>query len=208
MNQLISLRVIKVSAACVLLFALMLSAAGCLNMLPAYSMSDATTVDNILYCTKKDDNSECVVIGTWWDGETTEIVYEIPDTFEGRSVTWLGDKITGFEIHQPSQFVSYDPKDGKIHQRYVSDPIADVNDGSLEITDVTVTFKLGNNIRHIGKISPDYLALMNGDEPSVYRVHVFFEISDDNPVYYSRDGVPYLKSTDEKADCAGFIGEF
>lgn len=28
----------------------------------------------------------------------------------------------------------------------------------------------------------------------------------DNPVYYSRDGVPYLKSNDEKVDCAGFVG--
>ena len=31
---------------------------------------------------------------------------------EGRSVVWLGDKVYGFEIHQPSQFVSYDSKDG------------------------------------------------------------------------------------------------
>lgn len=206
MNRYISLRVLKGSAACALIFTFMLTAAGCLNMMPVYSMSDATTVDNILYCIKKDDNSESVVIGSWWDGETTGIVYEIPDTFEGRSVTWLGDKITGFEIHQPSEFVSYDPKDGKIHQRYAPDPIADVNDASLEIADVTVTFKLGRNIKHIGKIGPDYLAIKNGNELSVYRVHVLFEISDDNPVYYSRDGIPYLRSNDEKVDCAGFVG--
>ena len=186
--------------------ALMLTTAGCLDLLPVYSLSDATTVDDILYCAKKDNNSESVAIGSWWDGETTDIVYEIPDTFEGRSVVWLGDKAFGFEIHQPSQFVSYDSKDGKIHQRYESDPIADVNDGSLDITDITITFKLGKNIKHIGKIGPDYLAIKNGDDLSVYRVHVLFDISDDNPAYYSRDGVAYLKSSDENVDCSGFTG--
>ena len=129
----------------------MLASSGYFNFFHAYSLADATTVDDISYCKKKD---------------------------------------------------------GKIHQRYVSDPIADVNDGSLEITDITVTFKLGKNIEYIGTIGPDYLASKNGDELSVYRVHVFFDVSDDNPTYYSRDGVLYLKSTDEKADCAGFIGEF
>ena len=99
-------------------------------------------------------------------------------------------------------------KDGKIHQRYENDPIADVNDASLEITDVTVTFKLGKNIEYIGTIGPDYMALKNGDELSEYRVHVFFDESDDNPTYYSRYGVLYLKSTDEKVNCAGFIGGY
>ena len=55
-------------------------------------------------------------------------------------------------------------------------------------------------------ISPDYLALKNGDDLSVYRVHVLFDVSDDNPTYYSRDGILYLKSNDEKVECAGFMG--
>ena len=101
MDRVNNLRRIKISAACALIFALMLAAAGCLNIFQAYSLSDATTVDDILYCTKRDNNSESVVISSWWDGESTEIVHEIPDTFEGRSVVWLGDKVYGFEIHQP-----------------------------------------------------------------------------------------------------------
>ena len=206
MDRCITLRKVRISITCALIFTLMLTAAGCLNVMQAYSLADATTADGISYCTKKDSNSEAVVIGSWWDGETTEIVYEIPDTFEGRSIVWLGDKANGFEIHQPSEFVSYDAKDGKIHQRYETDPIADVNDTNLEITDITVTFKLGKNIKYIGAIGPDYLALKNGDDLSVYRVHVLFEVSDDNPTYYSRDGILYLKSNDEKVDCAGFIG--
>ena len=206
MDRFITLRKIRISITCALIFTLMLTAAGCLNLMQAYSLADATTVDGISYCTKRDSNSEAVVIGSWWDGETTEIVYEIPDAFEGLSVVWLGDKVYGFEIHQPSEFVSYDPKDGKIHQRYETDPIADVNDANLEITDITVTFKLGKNIKYIGTIGPDYLALKSGDDLSVFRVHVLFEVSDDNPTYYSRDGILYLKSNDEKVDCAGFIG--
>ena len=206
MDRFITLRKVRISITCALIFTLMLTAAGCLNIMQAYSLADATTVDGISYCTKRDSNSEAVVIGSWWDGETTEIVYEIPDTFEGRSVVWLGDKAYGFEIHQPSEFVSYDTKDGKIHQRYETGPIADVNDANLEITDITVTFKLGKNIKYIGAIGPDYLALKNGDDLSVYRVHMLFEVSDDNPTYYSRDGILYLKSNDEKVDCAGFIG--
>lgn len=206
MNRFISLRSIKCNAICLLIFALILTAAGCLNWNSYSSLADATTVDDISYCTKKDNSSESVVIGSWWDGKAAETAYEIPDTFEGRSVVWLGDKYSGFVIHQPSEFVSYDPKDGKIHQRYVKDPIADVNDDGLEITDITVTFKLGKNISYIGTIGPDYLAIKNGDDLSVYRVHVFFEVSDDNPTYYSSNGVLYLKSNDEKVACASFIG--
>lgn len=206
MNRFISLRKIKTSVVFVLVCALMMTAAGCLNTNSYYSLADATTIDGISYCKKKDNNSEAVAIGSWWDGETTEIVYEIPDSFEGRSVVWLGDKFSGFVIHQPSEYVAYDSKDGKIHQRYKDDPIADVNDGSLEITDITITFKLGKNISYIGTAGPDYLALMKGDDLSVYRVHFFFEVSDNNPTYYSRDGVLYLKSNDEKVECAGFIG--
>ena len=86
MNRFISLRRIKFTVVCALIFALMLTSAGCLNILPAYSLADATTVDDIAYCNRRDNNSEALVIGSWWDGETTEIVYEIPDTFEGRSV--------------------------------------------------------------------------------------------------------------------------
>lgn len=206
MNRFISLRSIKCNAICLLIFTLILTAAGCLNWNSYYSLADATTVDDISYCTKKDNSSESVVIGSWWDGKTAEIAYEIPDTFEGRPVVWLGDKYSGFVIHQPSEFVSYNPKDGKIYQRYEKEPVADVNDDGLEITDVTVTFKLGKNISYIGTIGPDYLAIKNDDDLSVYRVHVFFEVSDDNPTYYSSNGVLYLKSNDEKVDCASFIG--
>ena len=84
-----------------------------------------------------------------------------------------------------------------IHQRYEDEPIADVSDESLEITDINVTFVLGENIEYIGTVGPSYLATGDTEDLSVYRVNLFFEISDDNPVYYSRDGVPYLRSNDE-----------
>ena len=83
MNRSNSLRRIKLSVVCALIFTFMLTAAGCFDWFPL-SLSDATTVDGILYCMK--NKSESVVIGSWWDGESTEIVYEIPDTFEGTSV--------------------------------------------------------------------------------------------------------------------------
>ena len=57
--------------------------------------------------------------------------------------------------------------------------------------------------------SPPNMSLMTPKTArsiSVYRVHVFFEVSDDNPTYYSRDGVLYKKSNGEKVNCAGFIG--
>lgn len=174
-----------------------LSCRGCFDLKDAYTLADSTTVDDISYCIKKDNDLESVVICSWWDGEATEIVYEIPDTFEGMDVVWLGDKASGFDIRQPSEYVFYDPDDGMIHQRYEDEPIADVSDESLEITDINVTFVLGENIEYIGTVGPSYLATGDKEDLSVYRVNLFFEISDDNPVYYSRDGVPYLRSNDE-----------
>lgn len=187
----------KISVLCTLIFTLIFPAGGCFYLKDAYTLADATTVDDISYCIKKDNDSESVVICSWWDGEATEIVYEIPDTFEGRDVVWLGDKASGFDIRQPSEYVFYDPDDGMIHQRYEDEPIADVSDESLEITDINVTFVLGENIEYIGTVGPSYLATGDKEDLSVYRVNLFFEISDDNPVYYSRDGVPYLRSNDE-----------
>ena len=124
MNRLISIKMIKLSLTCVLVFTLMMTAAGCLNLFSDYySLADATTVDDILYCKKRGNDSETVMIGSWWDGETTEIVYEIPDTYEGRNVVWLGDKSYGFVIHQPSEYVSYDSKDGILYLKSTDEKV-------------------------------------------------------------------------------------
>ena len=181
---------IKFPVICALIIALMLSVVGC----PDYLESDAVLEGNIKFCPKKDDSAQAVVYSVVWDGNTDNTVFEIPDTYDGKDVVWLGGTVTSFQIETDSPY-EYWTGSGEtgIHTKSGTTKIEEPFDRDV----VVITLKIGKNINYVSHIAPDFVVFKEDDGFKVYSVLIRFECSDNNPVFYSKDGKLYKRSGDE-----------
>ena len=135
-----------------------------------------------------------------WDGDESKMEITIPDTCNGCKVTDLGGyygsgAICPFVVIIPEIY-----RDKEAVYYYMTLP-AESNEENTE----KITFKvnIGKNLKKLERISKDiYLGYGDKETNTVeqfYIIDFYYVCSEENETFYSKDGVLYLKSNDEKA---------
>lgn len=132
-----------------------------------------------------------------WDGNENTMEYTVPDTYDGKTITTLGGasgKEHPFGVELP---LKYKGKTGLASCQEL--PTTANSDNTFELT---FTVHLGQNIKNLHSLLSKYNAYgeaESGIADTFYVVNLYYICSEENETFYSKDGVLYLKSTNEKA---------
>ncbi|MGN0814977.1 MAG: hypothetical protein ACI4MH_07080 [Candidatus Coproplasma sp.] len=152
-------------------------------------------------------NRDAFLISYVWDGTEEGKTLVIPDEFNGVPVTRLGG-YTGRGC--PCPFGIWLP------EAYSNDSDCDLSDDffdnqetvdnwfpdGYEIIEITFTVVLGKNVQSLYYSNGDnyYRQFTTEGQPTkLYKAVFCYSCSEDNPKFYSQDGVLYEKSTGEQA---------
>lgn len=143
--------------------------------------------------------------GTFFCEEYYEgIQISIPDDYNGIPITQLGgsnslDKVDSFTIHISNQFLNV-PEDSPYYGVIYTDlGNAEITD-SYVVEDLVFVLNLGKNIQNIQLASFDrYFPSFDVTGSLVfYHPVVYVVCSEQNDVFFSKDGVLYYKSTESQ----------
>ena len=146
-------------------------------------------------------NSFSVCAGhIFWDGDVANTEFTVPDTYDGRKVTVLGDRDFPlcFSVHIPSDVLGYD----KVSVNKCIDPAKWPYEGGVEYREITLTINIGKNISKISYVTFDeyrYITHSYQDENGDYKydmvckVLYYFKVNPENKTFYSENGRVYWR---------------
>ena len=170
---------------------------------------------DIRYEGMNESDGNATVLGWHWNGDPEDYLIEIPEDVGkdihinsvgnpeedgagfGESLSiklddWERDFKNSDEFHRPKQNVSF-----------IADPYAyGVAEGTkINYEGIVFVIKLGKNIEFCSSCTCDSFYLLKNEDGSLTYIEtsVLFEVSPDNPIYYSQDGKLYYKQTDKAA---------
>ena len=136
-----------------------------------------------------------------WDGDENSMVYTVPDTFNGYKVTQLGGNhgsggISYFVVNLPAVY------DGLESVTFFTNTPEEMTEENSE--ELVFTVNIGQNISTLerGNIVSycGYGEAATRTIEKYYIVKLYFNCDSGNSTFYSRDGVLYYKSNDQKAE--------
>ena len=132
-----------------------------------------------------------------WDGDENNMEFTVPDTYGGYKITTLGGasgKSHPFGVELPSEY--------KGKRALASCQELPGNATSENTFELTFTICFGKNIDTLLEQLSRYEKFGEaGSEvaDTFYVINYYYICSEENETFYSKDGVLYLKSNDEKA---------
>ncbi|MDE7076192.1 MAG: hypothetical protein K2O62_02595 [Clostridia bacterium] len=133
-----------------------------------------------------------------WDGDESKMEITVPDTYEDYKITSLG----GVTSSKPLVFGPEYPRElnGKVSGcSYFELPEEANSENTVELT---VTVHIGKYIENLYDRQWRYVEYTSEEDYNdriFYVFNYYYICSEENKTFYSKDGVLYLKSNDEKA---------
>lgn len=165
------------------------------------SWETAGYVDGLWTCYNTSTKKACV--GNYkWDGDESKMEITVPDTYEKYKITSLG----GATSTKGILFGPIIPRElnGRVYDGSFFQLPEEANSENTVMLNFTV---------HLGKYIDTlfnrlwryekYTAENNYDDYVYYVYKYYYICSEENETFYSKDGVLYLKSNDEKATYEG-----
>lgn len=161
------------------------------GMIIAFTAWQSDSVGNLSVYYNKVTRS-CFAGAFKWDGNQDNMVFSVPDEYNGISVKSLG----GDYGRAPVMFYVQVPKE--MHPKVTSSTFSAELAENIDENTVTYTFtvKLGKNIKRVGDGFAYDQYYMDENGMVLYTVRVNFECSPENGWIYSKDGKLYNKITD------------
>ena len=137
-----------------------------------------------------------------WDGDETNMEITVPDTYEDYKITSLG----GVSSSKPLVFGPESPREinGKLRGcSYFELPEEANSENTVELN---FTIRIGKYINSLYKRFgryEEYTSEEDYNDKTFYVFNYYYICSEENETFYSKDGVLYLKSNDEKAKFEG-----
>ena len=136
-----------------------------------------------------------------WDGDYGDMTFDVPDEYDGIKITELGGYIgRGYPCFFGITFDS-DLWDKLDLDFTAGDNVWSDKKSDEEYETLLFTVRLGKNIEKLtnveGKVYFGSGDRTEGDPADIrYKIAYFFEVDEENPVFYSKDGKLYARSGD------------
>lgn len=166
------------------------------------SWETAGFVDGLWTCYNTLTKKACV--GNYdWDGDESKMEITVPDTYEKYKITSLGGATSTkgifFGVEMPLEY-----KGKKVFASCEELPDTATSEN---IVTLNFTVHLGKYVDTLYSRFPKYMKFGEKDDNeknyTYYMYKFYYVCSEENETFYSKDGVLYLKSNDEKATYEG-----
>ena len=194
----------------VLFIALLIAAIGGSNAKNPNFNADPVRYGN--YEVRIDENKDIACLTTWyWSGDPGDTVISIPDeTPGGAKITYIGAsdyRRPRFSVSNDDSAHDYCLTTGfKNSEAYHSDVFIVPDDPAffgiqpdrdVNIETLIFTVKIGSEVEYLNFYSYDLYMITENDDGviTIYKYYYYFECSEDNEKFFSKDGKLYLKKT-------------
>lgn len=156
---------------------------------------ETVEINNLSLCYSK-VTKECIAADINWDGDTENMIFTLPDEYEGIKINSLGGT-SG--LGTPILFYIDVPDEMEFDSSGITH-VATEEDLAGMIDENTITYKftvnIGKNVKNFEYFHyKEYYIGENGKV--MYIIDIDYEVSPDNKWAYSKDGKIYDKKTDE-----------
>ena len=167
----------------------------------SFYYNDSTKTDDGVLIYYNTHSDKAFVARCEWDGNSQNMEFDIPDEISGCKVVRFGGYIgKGYPL---AFTVSLPQEIGGLQENNSIN--ASQEEKEQKAQDLIFTINLGKNVNELyyrgysdGSIYS--YASADGSQTAFYKVSYNYVCGEDNPTFYSRDGVLYYKSNDQKAD--------
>ena len=167
----------------------------------SFYYNDSTKTDDGVLIYYNTHSDKAFVARCEWDGDSQNMEFDIPDEISGCKVVRFGGYIgKGYPL---AFTVSLPQEIGGLQENNSLN--VSQEEKEQKVQDLIFTINLGKNVNELyyrgysDELIYSY-ASADGSQTAFYKVSYNYVCSEDNSTFYSRDGVLYYKSNDQKAE--------